>query len=128
MKNMKKLGTILMAGALSMGLFAFAACGDKEDDKGGDNVTAYTVIVKDSEGNLIEGCSVGICVWDADLNDKTTCYQPKVSDANGKIIFDDREEGSYVLSDGDPTDGYTVAEKTYFLTEYGTTEITVVVE
>ncbi len=128
MKKMKKFGSILMAGVLSLGLCALAACGDddKNDDKG-ENATAYTVIVKDSEGNYVEGCKVGICVWDDEVNDKTTCYTPIASDANGKIVFE-YPEGKYVLSDGDADDGYTVAEKTHFLTTHGTTTITVVVE
>ena len=92
MKKMKKLGALLAASILSLGVGAFAACGDDNNDNGNDNAgaatDAYTLVVKDADGNVLQDVRVGICTYDETTHEKGTCLNPEKTDANGKVVFD----------------------------------------
>ncbi len=127
MKKMKKLGVLFLAGALSMGVGALAACGDDDnatnaDNGNGANATAYTLIVKDEDGNPMSDYYIGICIMkDGKI---TNCLDPVKTDANGKVVFE-VAEGTYHVNDGNPYDNYVLKEE-YTLTDYGTTEVIIV--
>ena len=127
MKKMKKIGALLAAGILSLGVGAFAACGDDNDNDGsGAAKDAYTITVKDENGNAIQGIRIGVCTYDKTTQQKGTCLAPEATDANGKVVFDKNDnvtEGVYALN----TDLFSAqyeTQETYVFEAYG--EYTVV--
>ncbi len=115
MKMMKKLGALLLAGALTVGVGALTACG-------GDDATAYTLIVKDADGNAMKDYYITIC--EVVNGEKTTCLPPQKTDANGKVVFE-VAEGSYAVSDANTGDDLDL-QTDYYLNEYGTTNVVIV--
>lgn len=96
MRVLKRLATILMACMLCFGLFGIVACGGGD---GGNDATNYTVIVKDADGNALQGIRIGLCTYDEATEIKGACGQPKTTDANGKVVFDNAEGVWIVNSD-----------------------------
>ena len=118
MKKMKKFGAILMAGALSLGVCAFAACGG---DASKEKADAYTLIVKDSEGNVMKDYHITICkVVDGE---KAACEVPQATDENGKVVFN-VPEGTWAVSDANPNDNITL-QGDYYLADYSTMNVIV---
>lgn len=112
MKKMKKFGAILMAGALSLGVCAFTACGDKEE-----KANAYTIIVQDTSGNPIANYPINLCEYDAN-GALISCNTPIPTDANGKVVFN-VEEKKYHVNDGLTTDNLILAGD-YIIESYNT--------
>ncbi len=84
--------------------------------------TTYTITVKDSDGNAVEGVYVQMCVGDV-------CRLPKKTDASGTVQFDiektDKSISVQVNETGSP-EGYEYpAEK--LAVSAGQTEITVTI-
>ncbi|MBE5745608.1 MAG: hypothetical protein E7355_05715 [Clostridiales bacterium] len=122
MKKMKKIGALLAAGILSLGVGAFAACGDdNNNDDNGAAKDAYTITVKDANGNAIEGIRIGVCTYDKTTQQKGMCLAPEATDANGKVVFDKNDnvtEGVYALN----TDLFSAqyeTQETYVFEAYG---------
>ena len=122
MKLWKKVCSFVAACCLC---FGFTACGNSD---GGD-ANAYTLIVKDANGNTLSGVSIGLCVYDATKeDDKGTCLPPKTTDANGKVVFDastNAVEGKYVLSENEPN--YQWKEH-YIVESYGEYTVILIAE
>ena len=122
MKKMKKFGAILAAGALSLGVCAFAACGgDNDDSNNTPTATEYTLVVKTANGQVMKNYEIMICIMEN--GEKGACLPSKATDANGKVVFD-APAGTYGVSDADEGDNITLADS-YTLTDYGTYEIIV---
>ncbi len=147
MKKIKKLAALLLVGALSLGIGAFAACGDDDTtttppadnsgntdnggndntDNGGNtddsaNANGYTLLVKDEEGNAMADYYITICI--VENGEKTTCLEPKKTDANGEVVFE-VTEGNYAVSDANAFDTLELAHD-YYLTYYGSTLVVIV--
>ncbi len=122
---MKKLALILAALAL-IGAMVMTAC--TSDDPAADttaadttNATApdesttpeatttastqpsgkvnYTIIVKDQDGNPVQGVSVQLC-------EDTTCRLPRDTDANGSVVYTENS-ATYHAKIASLPDGYT---------------------
>jgi len=122
MKKMKKIGALLAAGILSLGVGAFAACGDdNNNDDNGAAKDAYTITVKDANGNAIEGIRIGVGTYDKTTQQKGMCLAPDATDAIGKVVFDKNDnvtEGVYALN----TDLFSAqyeTQETYVFEAYG---------
>ena len=113
MKLLKKVGSFVASCVLCLG---FAACGGGADD-------GYTLIVKDTNGNVMSNYYITICVVENGV--KTTCLTPQATDSNGKVVFQ-VEKGNYAVSDANTMDNITL-QGDYLLTNYGTTNVTVIV-
>ena len=107
----------MAAAVLALGILAFTACGGSSD--------AYTIYLKDANGNAIANQSIGICHYDENGN-QIGCLLPKNTDADGKVVFDANdgadEEKVWKINQ-DTIDSYTPQE-TYEFTSFG--EYTVV--
>ena len=103
MRVLKRLATVLMACMLCFGLFGIVACGGGED---GGEATNYTVIVKDADGNALQGIRIGLCTYDEATEQKGACGQLQTTDANGKVVFT-TEEGVWIVNDGAFSSNYT---------------------
>ena len=112
MKLWKKVCSFVAALGLCLG---FTACG-------GDN-NGYTLVVKDTNGNVMSNYAITICVVENGV--KTTCLAPQTTDANGKVVFK-VEKGTYAVSDANTMDNITL-QGDYLLTNHGTTNVTVIV-
>ena len=130
MKKMKKLGALLAASILSLGVGAFAACGDDNNDNGNDNAgaatDAYTLVVKDADGNAIEGVKIGICVY----TEGGFCLNPEKTDANGKVVFDANdgvEAGLTYTLNSNTLNGYT-AQENYVFDSFGEYTVVLIAE
>ena len=110
MKKMKKVLALIVTAILCFATLAVTACGEKD-------ATAYTLIVTDASGNVLEGVSVGICSYDEASGEKGNCLAPITTDADGKAVFE-TEEGVYVVNDDVLSGGYQSKEK-YVLKAYG---------
>ena len=126
MKKTKKIGALLAASILSLGVGAFVACGDGDNTGNNDNVAkdAYTLVVKDAQGNAMEGVRIGICVY----TKNGFCLNLETTDANGKVVFDKAdgvEDGkTYTLNSLSPILTNYSAQENYVFESYG--EYTVV--
>ena len=103
MKKAHKLLSLIAATILTLGVMLICACG------GGEPATAYTVYVKDESGNAISNVMVGICVYDETTGEKSTCLNPKLSDEDGKVVFEENE-GTYIINE-DTLGNYKCKEK-----------------
>lgn len=108
MKNVRKILSLFAASLLALGVMLISACSG--------SATAYTVYVKDENGNAISNVNVGICVYDETTGEKSTCLQPKLSDENGKVVLE-ADEATYTIN-GDTLGNYKCKE-TYVLKAYG---------
>ncbi|MBQ7924019.1 MAG: hypothetical protein IJ329_01785 [Clostridia bacterium] len=128
MRKMKKIGAILAAATLSLGVCAFAACGDNGNDDSA-RTDAYTIIVTDANGNAISNLSIGICTYDETTHAKGECLIPEKTDANGKVVFDAADEaveGVYTLNT-DMLSDYQ-AQETYVFKDYGEYTVVLIAE
>ena len=116
MKFLKKAVSFMAISALSL---AFTACAGN-----GGSANAYTLVVKDSNGNAMSNYAITVC--HVENGEKTTCEVPKTTDANGKVVFE-LAKGNYAVSDANPNDNISLQGEYYF-TDYGTINVTVVVE
>ena len=113
MKLWKKVCSFIAALGLCLG---FTACG-------GSSADGYTLIVKDSNGNVMSNYAITICVVENGV--KSTCLPPQTTDANGKVTFK-VDKGNYAVSDVNEMDNITL-QGDYYLSNYGTTNVTVIV-
>lgn len=113
MTKVKKFFAVLLTAFLCFTALAFAAC-DKEEENA---ATAYTVYVKDEDGNAIADVLVGICTYDESTGEKGSCKNPKKTDANGKVVLEEAE-GVYVINGDTFSSTYELKEK-YVLKAYG---------
>ena len=108
MTKVHKLLSIVAAAILTLGVMLMCACGGE--------ATAYTVYVKDESGNAISNVMVGICTYDETTGEKSNCLNPKTSDENGKVVFEEAE-ATYTINE-DTLGNYQCKEK-YVLKAYG---------
>ena len=108
MKKIKTLISLLAASALALCVMLVAACGG--------NATAYTLLVKDENGNALSGVTIGICTYDETTGEKTNCLTPKTTDESGKVVLE-ADEGTYTVNQ-DALGNYSCQE-TYVLKAYG---------
>ncbi len=129
MKIFKRIGALLAAAVLALGMGTLAACnnGDDGDGAGAGNggtearTDAYTIYVKDASGNAIANVQIGICKYNKTTGQKSTCYAPKTTDANGKVEFDANDniaEDVYALNTDLFEDTYE-AQTLYVFEAYG---------
>ena len=98
MKNFKKIATLALSLALVFTLMAFAvSCGDSTpetpngDTPAGETGTTYTAIVKDSDGNTVEGVTLVIGYRGGSSDALTTDAEGKASaklDASGRMTVE----------------------------------------
>ena len=137
---MRKTLMLLLALALVLGvIFVLAACGETPatSTEGGDKTTTpaetteekpadervtYTVIVKDQNGNPVEGVEVQICEGD-------TCKKPKITGLDGKVTFKFKPNGDPLkvqINGENSVSGYVYpTEPTYLEDGETTKEITI---
>ncbi len=118
MKKIKTLISLLAASVLAACVMLVAACG-------GGNATAYTLLVKDENGNALSGVLVGICTYDETTGEKTNCLTPATTDENGKVVLQ-ADEGTYTVNE--ETLGVYSCQETYVLKAYGEYTIVLVTE
>jgi len=106
MTKLKKFFSVLAAAILCLGLFSFVACNNDKPAA----ATAYTVYVKDADGNAIENVLIGICTYDETTGEKGACLTPTATDKNGKVVLQ-ATKGTYVVNDEIFAGQYTVKEK-----------------
>ena len=109
MKAIKKLISLIFVAVLCLGIFSVASCGEEETPK----ATAYTICVQDEDGKAIEGVLIGICTYDEATEQKGACKEPKTTDANGKVVFNEAE-GVYILNEDTFSSSYTAKQKYVF--------------
>lgn len=125
MKVLTKLFSLLVACMLC---FALCCCGGGENSSSSTDssavapATEYTVYVVDPQGNPIEGVRIGICTYDESTGIKGGCLQPKNTDAEGKVVFNNTES-VYIINE-DLFEGEYTAQAKCVLKAYG--EYTVV--
>lgn len=102
MKKVYKFLSLVAAAVLALGVMLICACG-------GGEATAYTVYVKDESGNAISNVMVGICTYDEATGEKSNCLTPKLSDENGKVVFEENE-ATYTINE-DTLGNYKCKEK-----------------
>lgn len=118
MTKVHKFLSLVAASVLALGVMLICACG-------GGSATAYTVYVKDENGNAISNVMVGICEYDETTGEKSACLNPKLSDENGKVVLE-ANEATYTIN-GDTLGNYKCKE-TYVLKAYGEYTIVLVTD
>ena len=94
MKHLKRLLSLMAAAVLALGILAFTACGGSSD--------AYTIYLKDANGNAITNVKIGICTYEESTGQKGGCLNLETTDADGKVVFDEADgatEGCWTLND-----------------------------
>ena len=90
MRVLKKLCTVLMSALLCLGMCGLVACGGGNNE-GEVEATNYTVIVKDVNGNALQGIRIGLCSYNEETDTKGACGQLQTTDANGKVVFENED-------------------------------------
>lgn len=109
MKNVRKILSLFAASLLALCVLFAVGCG-------GENATAYTLLVKDESGNAVSGVMIGICTYDETSGEKSNCLTPAQTDENGKVVLQ-ADEGTYTVNE-DTLGNYSCKE-TYVLKAYG---------
>ena len=86
MKKIKKIATFCLAALFTFGVATLAVgCGKDKDDNVSSEYSkeCYTFIIKDANGNAMEGVNVQLC----DTENNGACDYPKASNANGVVEY-----------------------------------------